>query len=140
MATLFVLYLLIAFLSQTGTESAATYLYHVCPNTTTFTANSTYQSNLNRLLTSLTSNATEPRDSTTPPPLRPTLSTQSMASSSAGAISPPTPAETALPTQPKTWSIAAPMRKWPWLGTTNACYGTQIRISSPAWSPTLMVS
>ncbi|XP_059443150.1 cysteine-rich receptor-like protein kinase 10 [Corylus avellana] len=58
MTTLFVLSLLIAFLSRTRTEAAATYLAHVCPNTTTFTANSTYQSNLNHLLGSLTSNAT----------------------------------------------------------------------------------
>jgi hypothetical protein len=57
--TLLLLPFLISFLSQTGTEAAATYLYHVCPNTTTtFTANSTYQSNLNSLLASLTSNAT----------------------------------------------------------------------------------
>lgn len=34
------------------------YLYHDCPNTTTFTANSTYQANLNTLLSSLSSNAT----------------------------------------------------------------------------------
>jgi hypothetical protein len=58
MTTLLVFSLMITFLSQTGTEAAATYLYHDCPNTTTFTANSTYQSNLNRLLASLTSNAT----------------------------------------------------------------------------------
>ncbi|XP_062160720.1 cysteine-rich receptor-like protein kinase 10 isoform X2 [Alnus glutinosa] len=58
MTTLLLLPFLISFLSQTGTEAAATYLYHVCPNTTTFTANSTYQSNLNSLLASLTSNAT----------------------------------------------------------------------------------
>ncbi|GLT54801.1 hypothetical protein SLA2020_279680 [Shorea laevis] len=54
---LLVLPFLINFLSQTGAEGAATYLYHVCSNTTTFSANSTYQSNLNRLLASLTSNA-----------------------------------------------------------------------------------
>ncbi|KAJ4840529.1 hypothetical protein Tsubulata_027341 [Turnera subulata] len=33
------------------------YLYHICSNTTTFTRNSTYQNNLNRLLSSLTSSA-----------------------------------------------------------------------------------
>ncbi|XP_034211178.1 putative cysteine-rich receptor-like protein kinase 23 [Prunus dulcis] len=38
----------------------ADYLYHVCPNTTTFTPNSTFQSNLNRLLSTLSSNATRP--------------------------------------------------------------------------------
>jgi hypothetical protein len=58
MTTLLVFSFMITFLSQTGTEAAATYLYHECPNTTTFTANSTYQPNLNRLLASLTSNAT----------------------------------------------------------------------------------
>ncbi|KAJ0101318.1 hypothetical protein Patl1_03701 [Pistacia atlantica] len=43
-----------------GLTSAAdpTYLYHMCPNTTTFNRNSTYQSNLNFLLSSLVSNAT----------------------------------------------------------------------------------
>jgi hypothetical protein len=131
---------LISFLGQTGTEAAATYLYHVCPNTTTFTANSTYQSILNSLLASLTSNATSSTGSTTPPCRPGTPSTRSTASSSAGVISRPTPAETALQTQPKTWSIAAPMRKWPSLGTTSACYATQISISSPEWSPTLTLS
>ncbi|XP_075665945.1 putative cysteine-rich receptor-like protein kinase 9 [Castanea sativa] len=56
--TLLVLYFLISFLSHTRTEAAATYVYHNCPNTTTFTTNSTYQSNLNNLLTYLSSNAT----------------------------------------------------------------------------------
>lgn len=35
-----------------------TYLYHFCPNTTTFTRNSVYQSNLNLLLSNISSNAT----------------------------------------------------------------------------------
>uniref|UniRef100_A0A6N2NAX6 Cysteine-rich receptor-like protein kinase 10 n=1 Tax=Salix viminalis TaxID=40686 RepID=A0A6N2NAX6_SALVM len=35
-----------------------TYLSHYCPNTTTFTKNSTYQANLNLLLSSLSSNST----------------------------------------------------------------------------------
>ncbi len=100
--TLLLLPFLISFLSQTGTEAAATYLYHVCPNTTTFTANSTYQSNLNSLLASLTSNATTSTGSTTPPRRPGTPSTQSTASSSAGVISRPTPAETTLQMQPKT--------------------------------------
>ncbi|KAK7826194.1 cysteine-rich receptor-like protein kinase 10 [Quercus suber] len=46
------------FLSHTRTEAVATYVHHNCPNTTTFTTNSTYQSNLNNLLTYLSSNAT----------------------------------------------------------------------------------
>ncbi|XP_004295243.1 PREDICTED: cysteine-rich receptor-like protein kinase 25-like [Fragaria vesca subsp. vesca] len=37
---------------------APTYRYHFCSNTTSFTPNSSYQSNLNLLLSSLTSNAT----------------------------------------------------------------------------------
>ncbi|XP_050288748.1 cysteine-rich receptor-like protein kinase 10 [Quercus robur] len=56
--TLLVLYFLISFLSHTRTEAVATYLYHNCPNTTTFIPNSTYQSNLNHLLIYLSSNAT----------------------------------------------------------------------------------
>ncbi|XP_050153908.1 cysteine-rich receptor-like protein kinase 10 [Malus sylvestris] len=39
------------------TNTEADYLYHACPNTTTFTPNSTFQSNLNRLLSTLSSNA-----------------------------------------------------------------------------------
>ncbi|KAJ6416422.1 hypothetical protein OIU84_002307 [Salix udensis] len=35
-----------------------TYLFHNCPNTTTYTRNSTYQANLNLILSSLSSNAT----------------------------------------------------------------------------------
>ena len=58
MTTLFVISLLIAFLSGTRTEAAATYLYHDCQTAANFTANSTYQSNLNHLLASLSSNAT----------------------------------------------------------------------------------
>jgi hypothetical protein len=58
MTTLLVFSLMITFLSQTGTEAVATYLYHSCSNTTAFIANSTYESNLNHLLASLSSNAT----------------------------------------------------------------------------------
>ncbi|XP_059438375.1 cysteine-rich receptor-like protein kinase 10 [Corylus avellana] len=58
LSTLFVLPLLIAFLSQTRTEAAATYLFHDCPNATTFTTNSTYENNSKHLLASLSSNAT----------------------------------------------------------------------------------
>ncbi|XP_048447020.1 cysteine-rich receptor-like protein kinase 10 [Pyrus x bretschneideri] len=39
------------------TKTEADYLYHICPNTTTFTTNSTFQSNVNRLLSTLSSNA-----------------------------------------------------------------------------------
>ncbi|XP_031270575.1 cysteine-rich receptor-like protein kinase 10 [Pistacia vera] len=48
---------LVSFL--TGLTSAAdpTYLYHDCPNATTFSRNSTFQSNLNFFLSSLVSNA-----------------------------------------------------------------------------------
>ncbi|KAF8030681.1 hypothetical protein BT93_E2956 [Corymbia citriodora subsp. variegata] len=40
------------------TEAAPTYLEYYCPNTTLYTPNSTYQSNLNTLLSSLSSAAT----------------------------------------------------------------------------------
>jgi hypothetical protein len=56
--TLLFFSMLMSFLSQTPTEAAATYSYHACPNTTTFTANSTYRSNLIDLLGYLSSNAT----------------------------------------------------------------------------------
>ncbi|XP_015868281.3 cysteine-rich receptor-like protein kinase 25 [Ziziphus jujuba] len=39
-------------------EAVPEYRYHDCPNTTTFTPNSIYQSNLNQVLSSLTSNST----------------------------------------------------------------------------------
>ncbi|KAF8030663.1 hypothetical protein BT93_E2947 [Corymbia citriodora subsp. variegata] len=39
------------------TEAAPTYLWHYCPNTTIFTPKSTYQTNLNTLLSSLSSTA-----------------------------------------------------------------------------------
>ncbi|KAM7465176.1 hypothetical protein LguiB_012738 [Lonicera macranthoides] len=42
----------------TYTESAPTYVYHNCPNTTTYTPNSTYQTNLNLLLSTLSSDST----------------------------------------------------------------------------------
>ncbi|XP_061989580.1 cysteine-rich receptor-like protein kinase 10 [Rosa rugosa] len=49
---------ILGFLSVRVEAQAPTYRYHICSNTTSFTANSTYQSNLNLLLSSLTSNAT----------------------------------------------------------------------------------
>nr|XP_023914746.1 LOW QUALITY PROTEIN: cysteine-rich receptor-like protein kinase 10 [Quercus suber] len=48
---------LLSFLSL-NSEAAPEYRYHFCSNETTFTPNSTYQSNLNRLFSSLTSNST----------------------------------------------------------------------------------
>ncbi|KAI6704453.1 hypothetical protein NL676_007415 [Syzygium grande] len=47
------------FISFVGTESAPTFLRYYCPNTTLFTPNSTYESNLNTLLFSLSSAATD---------------------------------------------------------------------------------
>ncbi|KAF8030199.1 hypothetical protein BT93_E2593 [Corymbia citriodora subsp. variegata] len=46
------------FLKTFSTEDAPEYLYHRCPNTTFFAPNSTYQSNLNTLLSSLSSAST----------------------------------------------------------------------------------
>ncbi|XP_056158607.1 G-type lectin S-receptor-like serine/threonine-protein kinase At1g61370 isoform X3 [Syzygium oleosum] len=54
--------LLFFFINFLGTESAPTFLRHYCPNTTLFTPNSTYQSNLNALLSSLSSAATDNAD------------------------------------------------------------------------------
>lgn len=55
------LFLFVIYLSsfQFGFTAAAdpTYVYHFCSNKTTFTSNSTFESNLNRLLTSLPTNA-----------------------------------------------------------------------------------
>ncbi|KAF8030657.1 hypothetical protein BT93_E2946 [Corymbia citriodora subsp. variegata] len=47
------------FINFVGTEAAPTFLRHYCPNTTLFTPNSTYQSNLNTLLSSLFSAAAD---------------------------------------------------------------------------------
>ncbi|TYI04448.1 hypothetical protein ES332_A10G018300v1 [Gossypium tomentosum] len=55
------LLLLVIVLSLLGPAIEAqqpTYLYHSCPNTTTFAVNSTYQANRNTVLTSLSSNST----------------------------------------------------------------------------------
>ncbi|KAK3195322.1 hypothetical protein Dsin_026632 [Dipteronia sinensis] len=46
-----------SFLFRFTTAADPTFLSHSCPNTTTFARNSTYQTNLNRLLSSLPSNA-----------------------------------------------------------------------------------
>ncbi|KAI6683933.1 hypothetical protein NL676_029846 [Syzygium grande] len=54
--------LLFFFISFVGTESAPTFLWHYCPNTTLFTPNSTYESNPNTLLSSLSSAATNSTD------------------------------------------------------------------------------
>lgn len=53
---------LLMFLLAINTESAPNYLDYSCSNTTTFAPNSTYQSNLNLLLSSLSSNATSIND------------------------------------------------------------------------------
>lgn len=57
--TLLVLFLLtISFHSQSRIEAVPTYSKHSCPNTSTLTINTPYQSNLNHLLAYLSSNAT----------------------------------------------------------------------------------
>ncbi|XP_012449130.1 cysteine-rich receptor-like protein kinase 25 isoform X2 [Gossypium raimondii] len=50
--------LLLSLFSFTIEAQQQTYLFHYCPNTTIFSPNSTYKTNLDRLLISLTSNAT----------------------------------------------------------------------------------
>ncbi|MBA0569362.1 hypothetical protein Golob_006798, partial [Gossypium lobatum] len=54
----FFLLLLLSSFSFTIEAQQQTYLFHYCPNTTIFSPNSTYKTNLDRLLISLTSNAT----------------------------------------------------------------------------------
>ncbi|GLT30980.1 hypothetical protein SLA2020_057500 [Shorea laevis] len=54
----FITLFLLSFLCFTTEAQNATFLSNYCPNTTTFTANSTYQSNLKTLLSALSSNAT----------------------------------------------------------------------------------
>ncbi|KAL3740622.1 hypothetical protein ACJRO7_021830 [Eucalyptus globulus] len=54
--------LLFFFINFVGPESAPTFLRHYCPNATLFTPNSIYQSNLNTLLSSLSSAATDSAD------------------------------------------------------------------------------
>ncbi|KAL3739459.1 hypothetical protein ACJRO7_020820 [Eucalyptus globulus] len=54
--------LLFFFLNFVYTESAPKFLWHYCPNTTLFSPNSTYQSNLNTLLSSLSSAAADGAD------------------------------------------------------------------------------
>ncbi|KAM1766238.1 hypothetical protein TB1_005176 [Malus domestica] len=56
MVTLLLIFSVFTLLSF-PTSTDADYLAHICPNTTTFTPNSTFQSNLNRLLSTLSSNA-----------------------------------------------------------------------------------
>ncbi|TYH68526.1 hypothetical protein ES332_D06G265700v1 [Gossypium tomentosum] len=58
MSLFFVLLLLLSLFSFTIEAQQQTYLLHYCPNTTIFSPNSTYKTNLDRLLISLTSNAT----------------------------------------------------------------------------------
>ncbi|XP_021819757.1 cysteine-rich receptor-like protein kinase 10 isoform X1 [Prunus avium] len=53
-----VLSIIVIALLSFPSPAVAHYLSHICPNTTTFTPNSTFQSNLNRLLSTLSSNAT----------------------------------------------------------------------------------
>ncbi|XP_024170827.1 cysteine-rich receptor-like protein kinase 10 [Rosa chinensis] len=57
MAEVILLFLSVVTLLSFPTTKAV-YIYHSCPNTTVFTPNSTFQSNLNHLLSTLSSNAT----------------------------------------------------------------------------------
>ncbi|KAK3431951.1 hypothetical protein EUGRSUZ_E04172 [Eucalyptus grandis] len=50
------------FIKIFGTEAAPNYIYHDCPNTSLFSPNSTYQSNLHTLLSSLSSSTTHGTD------------------------------------------------------------------------------
>ncbi|XP_012454405.1 cysteine-rich receptor-like protein kinase 10 isoform X2 [Gossypium raimondii] len=54
--TLWLLVIVLSVLSLITEARPPTYLWHVCPNTTTFPRNSTYQANRDTLLTSLSSN------------------------------------------------------------------------------------
>ncbi|GLT30973.1 hypothetical protein SLA2020_057430 [Shorea laevis] len=54
----FITLFLLSLLNFTTEAQNQTYLYHFCSNSTSFTRNSTYQSNLNSLLSALSSNAT----------------------------------------------------------------------------------
>ncbi|TYG66354.1 hypothetical protein ES288_D06G261100v1 [Gossypium darwinii] len=54
----FFFFLLLSLFSFTIEAQQQTYLLHYCPNTTIFSPNSTYKTNLDHLLISLTSNAT----------------------------------------------------------------------------------
>ncbi|XP_050288765.1 cysteine-rich receptor-like protein kinase 10 isoform X2 [Quercus robur] len=56
--SMFLLILSLPSFLSLNSEAAPEYRYHYCSNQTTFTPNSTYQSNLNRLLSSLSSNST----------------------------------------------------------------------------------
>ncbi|KAM3701616.1 hypothetical protein ACJW31_05G187200 [Castanea mollissima] len=56
--SMFLLILSLLSFLRLNSEAAPEYRYHYCSNQTTFTRNSTYQSNLNRLLSSLSSNST----------------------------------------------------------------------------------
>ncbi|KAM3749448.1 hypothetical protein ACB098_05G185900 [Castanea mollissima] len=56
--SMFLLILSLLSFLRLNSEAAPEYRYHYCLNQTTFTRNSTYQSNLNRLLSSLSSNST----------------------------------------------------------------------------------
>ncbi|GMI77545.1 cysteine-rich RLK (RECEPTOR-like protein kinase) 10 [Hibiscus trionum] len=58
MIKLFPLAIVLSLLSPTAEAQQVTYLYHDCPNTTTFSRNSTYQANRDALLSSLSSNGT----------------------------------------------------------------------------------
>ncbi|TYI59211.1 hypothetical protein E1A91_D10G019000v1 [Gossypium mustelinum] len=55
---LLLLVIVLSLLSPAIEAQQPTYLYHDCPNTTTFTVNSTYQANRNTVLSSLSSNST----------------------------------------------------------------------------------
>ncbi|KAL5579028.1 hypothetical protein UlMin_011470 [Ulmus minor] len=58
MSTIYLFLSLLIWISPKTKAADPTYIFHDCPNTTTFTPNSTYQSNLQHLLSTLSSNST----------------------------------------------------------------------------------
>ncbi|GMY37006.1 cysteine-rich receptor-like protein kinase 10 [Fagus crenata] len=104
------LFLLLSLLSLTS-EAAPTYASHNCSNSTFFTLNSTYQTNLNLLLSALSSNATgqdgfyKTMEGQNPPDVATGLF-------SAVVISPRPPVKTASLMQRKTYKIAVPLTKY----------------------------
>jgi hypothetical protein len=123
--------MLIVFLNLTTRVAAQTYLNHSCEDSTV-AQNSIYSSNINSLLSSLSSNATGSIEFYNTTPAKPPPAPYTV-SSTAVEMSTLTCAEDACSTQPKNSQVRVQRRKLLLLGTKSAWCATPTSLSSPPW-------
>ncbi|KAE8664483.1 Late embryoproteinsis abundant (LEA) hydroxyproline-rich glycoprotein family [Hibiscus syriacus] len=124
-------YLSSIILNHTTEAQQSSYVYHFCPNTTNFSISSTYRTNRDSLLSSLSSNVTggEGFYNTT------SSRNPDMVYGLYGCLGDllRTTAKRVKPLPPMTFPDVVPLKKRPGYGSMGAGYDTQIEIYFPLW-------